>query len=223
MRPVTATLLLTTFLASAAAHAGDPEASRAGSSRKGSAKLETDVAAKQAAPKRPTEVPKDPDNVRGISPYEEKIARGKELASQKDWGSSAAAFQEAIQLRPEDPRGYLLLAQAKRDADVLEIVERGRTKKGSEVVESKLMFVRAELLERRASLTPTTGSGDLSEMLKTVWDQSLAAWSAYAAYVQTHSRVPNHSATATARRKAIEEREEREKKYALVRAKRDNK
>lgn len=215
MRLVTATLLSAFVLASTPAHAGEP------AKKRGAAPQEE--ASKPEPSKRPTEVPKDPANVRGISPYEEKIARGKELAAQKDWGSAAAAFQEAIKLNPDEPRGYLLLAQAKRDDGVLEVVEQGRTKKGSELVESKLMLVRAELLERKASLESVEGSSDLADKLKTVWEQSLSAWGSYATYVRSHARVPNHSATADARRKAIEDREERERKYAPVRTKRDNK
>jgi hypothetical protein len=207
MRLVLATLVSAITLASSAAYAG------------GSGAKAPDASAKPAKV-----VPKDPENVRGISPYEEKIARGKVLAGQKEWSSAAVAFQEAIDLKPDDARGYLLLAQAKRDADVIEIVEKGRSKKGTEPVEAKLMFVRAELLERKASLTPTTASGaDFGERLKTVWDESLQAWGSYSAYVATHTRAPDYRVTADARRKAIADREAREQQYAVVRSKKDNK
>lgn len=169
-------------------------------------------------------VPKDPDNVRGISPYEEIIARGKARAKEKDWAGAAAAFEEAIAAKPDEARGYLLLAQAKRDSDVMSIVEQGRSKKGSEATEAKLLFVRAELLERKASLTPVAATGDdLGAQLKTVWETSKQGWSTYTAYVSTNTRAPSYLETAEARRKAIGEREEREQKFAVVRSKRDNK
>ena len=209
MRFVFATLLSALTLSSAAALAAEPRAKAP--SGAGNAKAEKVV-------------PKDPENLRGISPYEEKVAHGKELAAQKDWAGAAAVFEEVIVMSPEDARGYLLLAQAKRDSDVLEIVEKGRSKKGTEPVEAKLMFVRAELLERKASLTPTVATtGDFGEMLKTVWDQSVQAWGAYSAYVSTHTRAPDYTRTADARRKAIGERSAREQQYRVVRAKRDNK
>ncbi len=168
-------------------------------------------------------VPKDPDNIKGISPYEEQLAEGRRLASTQNWAAAAAAFEKAIGMNPDDARGYLLLAQSKRDGDVMPTVETGRTKKAPEHVEAKLMFVRAELLERKASLTPTTGTGDLGDMLKTVWDQSVEAWKSYAAFVTTHTRAPDYKATAEARQKAIADREAREQQYAPVRAKKDNK
>jgi hypothetical protein len=183
-----------------------------------------DQAAAPAKAAKPKGVPKDPENVKGISPYEEIIARGKARAGEKDWAAAAMAFQEAIDLNPDEARGYLLLAQAKRDGDVMDVVEKGRSKKGSEQTEAKLMFVRAELLERKASVTPTTATGnELASMLKSVWEQSVDAWGSYASYVSSHPRVPDHKATAEARRKAIEERGEREQKFATVRAKRENK
>jgi len=176
------------------------------------------------APKAEKVVPKDPENVLGISPYEEIIAKGKALAKDKDWAAAAAAFEEAVAANPDESRGYLLLAQAKRDADVIAIVEKGRTKKGSEATEAKLLFVRGELLERKASLTPVNATGaDLGDLLKTVWDTSKQAWTTYSAYLSTNPRVPNYRESADARRKAIAEREEREQKYSVVRSKRDNK
>lgn len=211
MRIVFATLLTAITMTSAGALAAGPRPKEASG-------------AAEAKVKPQKVVPKDPQNVRGISAYEETIARGKELAGRKDWSAAAGVFEDAIAMAPDDARGYLLLAQAKRDADVLEIVEKGRTKKGTEPVEAKLMFVRAELLERKASLTPTNAAAaDFGEALKTVWDQSVQAWGAYAAYVTTHTRAPDYTATADARRKAIAERGVREQQYSVVRSKRDNK
>jgi len=176
------------------------------------------------APKAEKVVPKDPENVRGISPYEEMLAKGKARAKDKDWAGAAAAFEEAVAANPDEARGYLLLAQAKRDADVIAIVEKGRTKKGSEATEARLLFVRAELLERKASLTPVNATGaDFGDMLKTVWDTSKQAWTTYTAYVSTNPRAPDYRGSAEARRKAIAEREEREQNYSVVRLKRDNK
>ncbi|MBM4358851.1 MAG: hypothetical protein FJ096_12170 [Deltaproteobacteria bacterium] len=169
-------------------------------------------------------VPKDPDNVKGISQYEATLGRGKDRAAEKDWAAAALAFQEAIDLKPEEARGYLLLAQAKRDGDVLDIVEKGRSKSGSEATEAGLMLYRAELLERKASATALTGTGnELAAQLKAAWEPPRDAWGAYANFVASHPSVSGHKATADARRKAIAEREERESRFAAVRAKRDNK
>jgi hypothetical protein len=167
-------------------------------------------------------VPTSDDNIKGVSPYEKQIAEGKKYAAEANWPLSANAFEKAIAMNPEEARGYLLLAQAKREGDVLEIVEKGRAKKASEAIESKLIFVRAELLERKAALTPIT-TGDLGEMLRSVWDQSIQAWSTYAAFVTTHTRAPDYKATAEERKSKIADREKREQQFAPVRAKRDNK
>ncbi len=175
------------------------------------------------ADKKEKVVPKDPDNVKGISPYEEQIAEGKKYAAAQNWGAAAAAFEKAIGINVDDARGYLLLAQAKRDADVMAIIETARSKKGTEPVEAKILFVRAELLERKASLTPTASGPDLAETLKSVWDTSVEAWNAYSAYVAAHTRAPDYSATATDRKQKIDEREKREQQYAVVKAKKDNK
>jgi hypothetical protein len=178
----------------------------------------------KAPPKQEKVVPSDPDNIKGISPYELLLADGRKHASQQNWSAAAVAFEKAIAQKPDEARGYLLLAQAKRDGDVFEILEQGQTKKATEAVQSKFLFVRAELLERRASLTPTTTTGaDLGELLKTVWDRSIQAWTAYAAFVVAHTRAPDHRATADARRQAIARSQELEQQFASVRAKRDNK
>ena len=207
MRSAYATIALALVLVTAGAHAADPK-TKGGAKEKG---------------KKEKVVPSDPDNIKGISPYELQLAEGKRFAATQNWAASAAAFDKAILINPDDARGYLLLAQAKRDGDVMPVIEQGRLKKATEPVEAKLMFVRAELIERKASLTPTAGTGELADMLKTVWDQSVEAWNAYAAFVTTHTRAPDYKATAEARKKAIADREARETQYAPVRAKKDNK
>lgn len=219
MRPFAISILVAATLVQSAVIAGDSE---------GAKKKEAEAGKAAEGPKGESKtantVPKDPNNVKGISPYEELIGRGKTRAAAKDWSAAAAAFQEAIDLNPDEARGYLLLAQARRDSDVMDVVEKGRSKRGSEATEAQLLLVRAELLERKASATPTTKSGsELAAMLKSVWEQSREAWGFYATYLASHPRVPDNKATAEARRKAIEEREEREKRFAEVRAKRDNK
>jgi tetratricopeptide (TPR) repeat protein len=209
--------LLPAFLASSLFHALPASAEEP-------AKRGAKKSVAEATTKAEKVVPKDPENVRGISPYEEVLARGKARAKEQDWSGAAAAFDEAVAMKPDEARGYLLLAQAKRDGDVIGIVEKGRTKKGSEATEARLLFVRAELLERKASLTPVLATGtDLGELLKTVWDTSKQAWTTYTAYVSTNPRAPDYRESAEARRKAIAEREDREQKYSVVRAKRDNK
>ncbi len=174
------------------------------------------------------EVPKDPENVKGISDYEAKLAEGRSAFAKKDVARAVAAFDKAVEAAPDDARGYHLLAQAKLEqgerAAALASVDKGRAKAAPEQVEAKLIFMRAELLEHEASIAGSGKEGpELAEAIKTAWEKAALAWSAYQVFIAAHARVPDHQATAAERKKQIAAREKREAEFAIVRSKRDNK
>lgn len=181
-----------------------------------------------AGKKSAAEVPRDPENVKGISDYEAKLAEGREAFAQKDVARAVAAFEKAIESTPDEARGYHLLAQAKLEQGergaALASVDKGRAKSSPEHVEAKLVFMRAELLEHEASIAGSGKEGaELAEALKSGWEKATLAWSAYQVFIAAHARVPDHQESAAERKKQIAAREKREAEFAIVRSKRDNK
>ncbi len=167
----------------------------------------------------------DPKGVTGISPYNETLAKGRKAFVEKRVDEAIASFRSAIQKEPQKMLAYLLLAQAqhhkgKVDA-ALKTVEDGRKKQGSEANDAKMLFLRADLLERKAAATKEGGGKSLAAALAGAWEQAKEGWSAYKVFLDAHSRLPDYKASAVKRKEAIDLRAKRAKDYGEVRARID--
>ncbi len=168
----------------------------------------------------------DPKGVTGISPYNEALAKGRKAFVDKRIDDAIAAFRGAIQKSPDKTDAYLLLGQAqhhKGELDAaLKTIEDGRKKQGSEAIDAKMLFLRADLLERKAAATKDGGgTKSLAETLASAWERAKEGWSAYKVFLDAHSRLPDYKASADKRKQAIDERIKRAKDYGEVRARID--
>ena len=175
------------------------------------------------------EIKRDPDGLKGISPYNEDLAAGRKAYESGDNPAAITHFDAAIGKADNKMYGYLLKAQAQlANGDLnaaLSTAETARSKEGTEEQHAKVTFLLADLQERKADVPPSevtkgqsTEKTGLGETLKSAWERVKDAWNAYSAYVSEHSRVPDYKASAEDRKKKIDERIKRDKDYGEVRA-----
>jgi hypothetical protein len=160
---------------------------------------------------------RDPAGQKGISPYNEQLAKGRKAFEAKDLDGAIAAFQQAIAQDGQPMLGHILLAQtqwAKGDrAAAAATIQGARQSAGTEPQQSKLLFLDAEVAERTAE-DKVDGPEDTPE---DSWKAPKEAWSGYASFVAGHTAALDYRASSTERDKQIEARIKREKDYAIVR------
>ncbi len=167
------------------------------------------------------EVRRDPNGVKGISPYNEHLAKGRTASANGDWAGAVQAFDAAIATDGGRMMAYLLKAQAELGqgdlAAARKAAEEGRAKKGNEATNAKLLFLIADLEERKAA-PPSTAEkkSKLSEALRSTWDKVKEGWSAYTSYLTSHTSVPDYKASADERKKQVDARVKREEDYGAV-------
>lgn len=165
----------------------------------------------------PDGVRRDPAGQKGISPYNEQLAKGRKAVQEGDLDGAVAAFQQATQLDDKPLLGYLLLGQvllAKGDrAAAVQASQDGRQRAGTEQQQSKMLMFDADLSERTAE-DANEGPDQDPEV---TWKPPREAWTGYAAFVGGHPKAPDYRQSATEREKQIQARVKREKDYAIVR------
>lgn len=166
-------------------------------------------------------VKRDPKGVKGISPYREKLATGRTAFANGQNDGAIEAFDAAIAEDGAAMMAYLLKAQvqlAKGDlAGAMKTAETAKSKRGNEQTTAKLLFFMADLDERKAAPGSTEEKqSKLSEALKSTWDKVKEGWSAYAAYLTSHTTVPDYKATADERKKQVDARVKRDESFGAV-------
>lgn len=159
-------------------------------------------------------VHRDPAGQKGISPYNEALAKGRKAFGGQDYDAAIAAFQEAIGIDAKAAMAHLLLAQvhmAKGDAPgAKQALSSARETRGTEAEQSKLLMVQANVDERSAEPSKDGKAA-------VTWNGAKESWSGYAAFVAGHSKAPDYRATATERNTKIDQRVKRVKDYEIVR------
>lgn len=162
-------------------------------------------------------VRRDPAGQKGISPYNERLAKGRKAFESKDLDGAIAAFEQAVASDKQPMTGYILLAQArwaKGDrAGAAQATEDARQSAGTEAQQSKLLFFDGEIAERTAEDAVKGPEDNPSDN----WTTPKEAWSGYAAFVAGHTKALDYRASATERDKQIDARIKRETDYAIVR------
>ena len=89
------------------------------------------------------EVKRDPKGVKGISPYNEDLAKGREAFANGDHDGAMTSFEAAIAKDDSKLMGYLLKAQTQLEkgdlAGALQTAEGAKTKQGNEHEQAKLL------------------------------------------------------------------------------------
>ena len=147
----------------------------------------------------PDGIRRDPAGQKGISPYNEQLAKGRKAFEDKDLDGAIAAFQQAVALDAGPMLGHILLAQAqwaKGDrAAAAQTTQGARQSAGTESQQSKLLFLDAEVTERTAE-DQAEGPEDAAEA---TWKPAKDAWNGYAAFVAGHTSALDYRASSTER------------------------
>jgi tetratricopeptide (TPR) repeat protein len=115
---------------------------------------------------------KDPQGIKGISPFWEQIKKGDDLYVARDFDGSIAAFKEAITKEPQNALGHYRIGEAhlaKGDTQEAETawVAALRFVGNDHPLKAKILFVLADLRERQKS-----------------YDDATDRWNAYAQFAQ---------------------------------------
>jgi len=164
---------------------------------------------------KPTEVPKDPTGVRGISPFWEAVNRGDAAFIAQNLDGAASEYRAAITSAPKNSVGHLRMAELS--------LKQGELTQAQEFISSAIRFSGGALhLEAQAKF--------LLAMLREAQgatDDALDSWRAYKALAakvpanappQSKGPLPArvYSATADTRLAALETRKKLEADYLSV-------
>lgn len=145
-----------------------------------------------AAPNGPGPLRKDPQGVKGISPFQEAIKKGDDLITAHDLEGAVAAYTEATSHEPKNALGHYRLGEAQVAAGDLGGAEAafiaGLRFAGSDApLKAKLTFCLADVHERQKA-----------------YDKAGDSWSEYQALTTQHSEARGFPATALERKRALD-------------------
>jgi tetratricopeptide (TPR) repeat protein len=134
---------------------------------------------------------KDPQGVKGISPFWEQIKKGDDLYVARDFDGAIAAYKEAITKEPQNALGHYRIGEAhlaKNDTQEAETswVAALRFVGTDHPLKAKILFVLADLRERQKS-----------------FDDATDRWNAYAQFAQQQPAAKAFPKTADDRKGKI--------------------
>lgn len=159
------------------------------------------AAAEEPAAAR-AEVRKDPQGVKGISPYWEAIKEGDGAYVARDFPAAVAAFKRAVSLMPQKALAHYRLGQA--------LLASGATDEAEQAYQAALRFAEDPTMKAKALFV-------LADLRERQRDLAGAAegWTAYAGPAQAPD-ANGYPASATARKEAIARWQRTEADYAKV-------
>jgi tetratricopeptide (TPR) repeat protein len=137
------------------------------------------------------EVRKDPQGLKGISPFWEAVKKGDDLYLARDFDGAIAAYRDAITKEPQNALGHYRIGEAhlaKNDTQEAEAawVAALRFVGGDHLLRAKILFVLADLRERQKS-----------------YDDATERWTAYGKFVDTQPAAKGFPKTATERKARV--------------------
>jgi tetratricopeptide (TPR) repeat protein len=179
----------------------------------------TAIAAPNGAPSKRTNKPDapdvdkhDPDNVRGLSLFMEKVNAANNKFVSHDFVGAIDLYRQAIQLAPKNPLGHYALAEAElATGNVTEAqasAEQAETASDDRNanLRGKILFLNAAIKER-FSLADHPNK----------WVDAKTAWQAYADFCAKHPDAGVSPQSAAARIVAIDTMMRQDKAYGVVR------
>jgi tetratricopeptide (TPR) repeat protein len=139
------------------------------------------------------EVKRDPEGLKGISPFWEALKKGDDLYVARDLDGAITQYKDAISKSPQNPMGHYRIGEAHLGKGDLQEAEAAwvaalRYVGKDASLKGKIMFVLADLRERQKS-----------------YDDAIERWTAYATFATQQTQVKLYPATPTDRKKKIEE------------------
>ncbi len=138
-------------------------------------------------------VRKDPQGIKGISPFWENVKKGDDLYVARDFDGAIAAYKDAITKEPQNPLGHYRIGEAHlAKGDMKEAEEAWvaalRFVGRDNALKAKVLFVLADLRERQKS-----------------YDDATDRWNAYETFAKQNTNAKTYPATATDRKKRVTE------------------
>jgi tetratricopeptide (TPR) repeat protein len=143
--------------------------------------------AKDASSVGPDGVRRDPNGMKGISPYLELINKGDRAYVARDFDGAIAAFREAIQALPQNALGHYRLGAAQ--------LAKGDQKEAEAAFVNGLRFVGKDASLRGKLVFALA---DLRERQKNS-DEAIGRWKEYAKNAEEAREAVTYPATATER------------------------
>lgn len=139
------------------------------------------------------EVKRDPSGLKGISPFWEALKKGDDLYVARDLDGAITQYKDAISKSPQNPMGHYRIGEAhlaKGDVQEAEAawVAALRYVGKDASLKAKIMFVLADLRERQKS-----------------YDDAIERWTAYGTFATQNTSIKAYPATATDRKKKVDE------------------
>ncbi len=163
------------------------------------------------------EVPKDPNNQKGISPFWEKIVQGDTAAIAHDYVTALSYYQSALTSDPKNPIGHLRMAEV--------AIKQNQLDKVSEYIGAALRFSQDNLRTQAQALFL---SARLEEQ-KGAFVEAITVWAKYKALaIQAEDQAKQtpegtvppaarvHVTTADVQTAALTKRNEMLEAYAVV-------
>ena len=147
---------------------------------------------------------KDPQGIKGISPFWESVKKGDNAYIARDFDGAIAAFKEALKAEPQNALGHYRIGEAhlaKGDTKEAEAswVAALRYVGENKALRAKIFFVLADLRERQKSL-----------------DDAKESWAKYEQFAKANPETKTYPATPPERVKRIETWKKMLKDYASV-------
>jgi tetratricopeptide (TPR) repeat protein len=145
----------------------------------------------EAKPAASGEVRRDPQGLKGISPFWEAVKKGDDLYVARDFDGAIAAYRDAITKEPQNALGHYRIGEAhlaKNDTQEAEAawVAALRFVGGDHPLRAKILFVLADLRERQKS-----------------YDDATERWTAYGKFADTQPAAKGFPKTATERKARV--------------------
>ncbi|MBX3129824.1 MAG: tetratricopeptide repeat protein [Polyangiaceae bacterium] len=170
------------------------------------------LAQAQAKPQKPTGtqpgadgVRRDPQGIKGISPFWESVKKGDDLYVARDFDGAIAAFKDAIVKDPQNAMGHYRIGEAHRAKNELKEAEAAwvaalRYVGSDKPLKAKILFVLADLRERQKS-----------------FDDANDRWNAYLEFGKQNPDTKIYAASAEERKKRIATWKQLLEQYGAVR------
>ena len=150
------------------------------------------------------EVRRDPQGIKGISPFWESLKKGDDLYVARDFEGAIAAYREAIAKDAQNALGHYRMGEAQLAKGDLQEAEASwvsalRFVGNDGALKAKILFVLADLRERQKS-----------------YDDAKERWGAYEQFAQQNAAVKTYPASAADRKKRIDTWKKMLEDYAAV-------
>lgn len=149
-------------------------------------------------------VRRDPDGVKGISPYWEAINKGDKAFAAREFPNAIAAYKDAIQKEPGYAMAYYRLGEAHVATGELKEAEADynaalRYAGQEHTLKAKILFCLADLEERKKD-----------------YDGAVKKWSEYEEFARSQPEAKAYPATAVDRKEKIAAYQKLAEQYAAV-------